>query len=136
MHYFFSNSMCFYEFFCKEVVLFVDICKKMVIFSPFKVVKKIAYAQGLCDFFWVCRLAEVVSCYARGCVASRSIAPLAGNRYKVATTHASVHNFAMSDCTAPKVPLLTHSVHYFLERERMTVKVSKVAMNSFSNSAI
>ena len=25
---------------------------------------------------------------ARGCVASRSIAPLAGNRYKVATTHA------------------------------------------------
>ena len=26
--------------------------------------------------------------------------------------------------------------YYFLERERMTVKVSKVAMNSFSNSAI
>ena len=44
--------------------------------------------KGYAIFFWVCRLAEVVSCYARGCVASRSIAPLAGNRYKVATTHA------------------------------------------------
>ena len=51
--------------------------------------KKIAYAQGLCDFLFGCVLfEEVVSCIARGCVASRSIAPLAGNRYKVATTHA------------------------------------------------
>ena len=40
-------------------------------------------------FLFCCVLfEEVVSCNARGCVASRSIAPLAGNRYKVATTHA------------------------------------------------
>ena len=30
---------------------FFDMCKKMVLFSPFKGSKKIAYAQGLCDFF-------------------------------------------------------------------------------------
>ena len=44
--------------------------------------------------------------------------------------------FRLWRVTATKQPLLTHSVHYFLESERITVKVSKVAINSFSNSAI
>ena len=45
--------------------------------------------KGYAIFLFGCVLfEEVVSCITRGCVVSRSIAPLAGNRYKVATTHA------------------------------------------------
>ena len=54
-----------------------------------KVVKKSHMRKGYAIFcLVVSSLRRLCLAIARGCVASRSIAPLAGNRYKVATTHA------------------------------------------------